>query len=137
MFRELDELKKWLTGLFVIVLLTGGCSVNELRLNDAHNGTQKELTRDQVLCITLESNPTTGYSWQVAEIDKAILRQVGDAEYKSSASGNPPVVGAGGTETFRFETVSAGNTTLKLVYRRPWEKDAPPLKTYTVQIAVR
>lgn len=137
MFRELDELKKWLTVLFVIVLLTGGCSVNEVRLNDSHTGMQKELTRDQVLFVTLESNPTTGYSWQVAEIDKAVLRQVGNSEYKSSASGNPPVVGAGGAETFRFETVSAGNSTLKLVYRRPWEKDVPPIKTYTLQIAVR
>jgi inhibitor of cysteine peptidase len=137
MFRELDELKKWLTGFFVIVLLTGGCSANEVRLNDAHDGIQKELTRDRVLFITLESNPTTGYSWQVAEIDQSILRQVGDAEYKSSATGNPPKVGAGGTETFRFETVSTGSTTLKLVYRRPWEKDVPPIKTYTVQISVR
>lgn len=137
MFRELDELKKWLTVLFVIVLLTGGCSANEVRLNDTQNGTQKELTRDQVLFIALESNPTTGYSWQVSEIDQAIFRQVGDAGYKSSASGNPPMVGAGGTETFRFEPVSAGNTTLKLVYRRPWEKDVPPIKTYTVQVTVR
>lgn len=137
MFRGLDTLKKWFMVLFVITLLTGGCRANEIRLDDTHNGMQKELTRDQVLFVTLESNPTTGYSWQVDELDQSILRQVGDSEYKSSAPGNPPVVGAGGTETFRFETVSVGNTTLKLVYRRPWEKDVPPIKTYTIQITVR
>lgn len=137
MFRGLDELKKWFMVLFVITLLTGGCRANEIRLDDRHNGMQKELTRDQVLFVTLESNPTTGYSWQVDELDQSILRQVGDPEYKLSAPGNPPVVGAGGMETFRFETVSVGNTTLKLVYRRPWEKDVPPIKTYTIQITVR
>jgi inhibitor of cysteine peptidase len=137
MFRALDELKNWLFGLFVILLLTGGCSVSEVRLDDTHNNSQKEIVRGQTLMVTLASNPTTGYSWQVAEADKAVLRQVGDAEFKSSAPSNPPLVGAGGTETFHFESIGAGTTTLRLVYRRSWETGVPPIKTYTVQIAVR
>jgi len=137
MFRALDELKNWLFGLFVILLLTGGCSASEIRMDDTHNNSQKEIVRGQTLVVTLASNPTTGYSWQVAEADKALLRQVGDAEFKSSASSNPPLVGAGGTETFRFETNGAGTTTLKLVYRRSWETSVPPIKTFTVQVVVR
>lgn len=137
MFHALDELKNWLAGLFVILLLTGGCSVSQVNLDDTHNATRHELARGQELVITLTSNPTTGYRWEIAEADKAIVRQVGDAEYKSSASGNPPLVGAGGAETFRFETIGAGTTTLKLVYRRSWETGVPPIKTYTVQVTVR
>jgi len=137
MFRALDELKNWLFGLFVILLLTGGCSASEIRMDDTHNNSQKEILRGQTLVVTLASNPTTGYSWQVAEADKAVLRQVGDAEFKSSAPSNPPLVGASGTETFRFETIGAGTTTLKMIYRRSWEKDVPPIKTFTVQVVVR
>lgn len=137
MLRELDEIKKWLAGLFVIVLLTGGCSPTQVQIDKSHNGAQKELTRGQTLLVTLESNPTTGYSWQVAEVNQAVLRQNGDAEYKPQSATNPPVVGAGGTETFRFEAANAGATTLKLIYRRPWEKDVAPLLTYTVQVTVR
>ena len=136
MFDGLNTLKQWLVGLFVLLLLTGGCNAPEVKLDDTHNGSQKEIARGQTLLTTLESNPTTGYSWQVAEIDQVILRQVGDAEYKSAAS-NPSMVGTGGTETFRFETAGTGTTSLKLVYRRPWEKDVPPIKTYTVQVTVR
>ena len=137
MFRALDELKNWLFGLSVILLLTGGCSAFEIRMDDTHNSSQKEILRGQTLVVTLASNPTTGHSWQVAEADKAVLRQVGDAEFKSSASSNPPLVGAGGTETFHFETIGAGTTTLKMIYRRSWEKDVPPIKTFTVQDVVR
>jgi inhibitor of cysteine peptidase len=137
MFHALDELKNWLGALFVILLLTGGCSTSQIFLDDARNNTQQELARGQELVVTLASNPTTGFRWEVAEADKAILRQLGNAEYKSSASGNPPLVGAGGTETFRFESIGAGTTTLKLVYRRSWETGVPPIKTYTVQVAVR
>ena len=45
MFRALDELKNWLMRVFVILLLTGGCSASEVRLNDTHNNTQKEIAR--------------------------------------------------------------------------------------------
>ena len=118
--------------LFVLV----GCGPSEVRLDANANGTQKEIQRGTVLFITLDSNPTTGYSWQVAPIEPAIVRQVGNAEYKASAAA-PGIVGSGGTETFRFEPLSAGTTTLKLNYQRPWEKDVAPIKTFTVQITVR
>jgi inhibitor of cysteine peptidase len=137
MFRALDELKNWLGALFVILVLTGGCNASQINLDDTHNNTQQEVVRGQELIVTLASNPSTGYRWEVAEADKAVLHQVGDAEFKSSAPSNPPLVGAGGTETFRFESIGAGTTTLKLVYHRSWEKDVPPIKTFTVQVVVR
>jgi inhibitor of cysteine peptidase len=85
--------------------------------------------------VTLESNPTTGYSWQVMEIDNAILVQEGDPEYKQ-ASGTSGLVGAGGTETFRFKAVGTGETTLSLGYARPWES-VPPIQSFTIQVSVQ
>jgi len=137
MFRALDELKNWLFGMFVILLRAGGCRASQVHLDDTHNNSQKEIVGGQTLVVTLVSNPTTGYRWEVAEADKAILRQVGAAEFKSSAPSNPPLVGAGGTETFRFETNGAGTTTLKMIYRRSWETSVPPIKTFTMQVVAR
>lgn len=137
MLRALDELKKWLVTWLVIVLLTGGCSPTQVQINQAHNGVQKELARGQIMLVTLDSNSATGYSWQVAEVNPAVLRPSGDAEYKPQSASDPPRVGAGGTATFRFEAANAGATTLKLVYRRSWEKDIAPLLTYTVPVTVR
>jgi len=135
MFGKPHESRMLVVVLMVGLMILVGCGASEVRLDANANGTQKDLSRGQVLLITLESNPTTGYSWQVVPVDPAILKQVGNAEFKSSAP--PPVVGAGGTETFRFETVGAGTTTLKLNYHRPWEKDVPPVITVMLLITVR
>ena len=48
-------------------------------------------------------------------------------------------IGAPNMETFRFEAVKAGQTALKLVYHRPWEKnvDVEPSETFSVQVVIR
>ena len=100
------------------------------------NGSQVELSPGQVLEVTLASNPTTGYSWEVSEVDQAVLKQVGEAEFREAPKEDEQMVGVGGTETFRFSS-AAGDTTLALVYHRPWEKDVEPLEIFTVQVVVR
>ena len=88
-----------------------------------------------VLVVTLVSNPTTGYSWQVMEIDNAVLIQEGGPEYKQSPN-TEGLVGTGSMETFRFETIGAGEVKLELGYMRPWES-ALPLETFTIQMVVQ
>jgi inhibitor of cysteine peptidase len=86
-----------------------------------------------MLVISLEGNPTTGYMWDVAELDDQVLRQIGETEFKPESD----AIGAGGVQTLRFETVNSGQTTLKLVYHRPWEEGVEPLETFTIQVVVR
>jgi hypothetical protein len=45
------------------------------------------------------------------------------------------LVGAPGTQTFRYETVGAGTTRLGLTYQRPWTGEAAG--TFTVTIVVK
>lgn len=92
------------------------------------NGTVTVRTGEQV-SVTLPSNATTGFSWQVA--DRGGLTQVGEAEYKVSPS---TLSGAGGTETFRFRADVAGDGTLRLEYRRPWEAGTPAETTWQTRI---
>ena len=68
------------------------------------------------------------------ELDKTILIQDGDPEYKQSA-GSDGLVGAGGTETIRFKAVGPGETSLRLGYMRPWES-VPPINNFEIQIKV-
>jgi inhibitor of cysteine peptidase len=100
-------------------------------------GSQVELEEGQILVVTLESNPTTGYRWEQAENQESILEQMGEAEFKPSETGEPPLVGAGGWEIFRFKAISAGQMTLQLVYHRSWEEGVEPLKTFSLQVVVR
>ena len=106
-----------------------------VEVNEENDGKQVELDLGQILVVTLESNPSTGYRWEVAETNESILEQLGEAEFRPSDTGDPPLVGAGGWEIFRFKAGSPGQMVLNLVYRRPWE-DVEPLKTFSIEVIV-
>ncbi len=108
----------------------------DVNVDEDDDGGEVVLKQGQVLVVTLESNPSTGYSWAVLENQNPILEQVGESEYKPSEQGDPPMVGAGGWEIFRFKAVNSGQTTLKLVYRRPWETEANSANTFTIDVVV-
>jgi inhibitor of cysteine peptidase len=86
---------------------------------------------NQEFVIALDSNPTTGYSWQES-YDGSLLNLVKD-EYKpdEKAAG---LVGAGGTQYFRFKALKAGQTEITLVYKRPWETEILEQKVFTIDI---
>lgn len=111
-------------------------TAGDVALGAEDNGSEVVLAAGQVLEVTLESNPTTGFSWQVSEVDGAVLAQVGEAVFQQAPTEGEQLVGAGGVETLQF-AASPGETTLTLEYRRPWEKDVDPLETFTVQVTVR
>ncbi|MCZ7392757.1 MAG: protease inhibitor I42 family protein [Candidatus Methanoperedens sp.] len=112
---------------------------DKINLNIDYNGRQMELTKGQTLNVTLEANPSTGYSWEVVELNKNIIHQIGEAEYQqiSNFTSEHPMVGAPVMQTFQFEVINTGQTTLKLVYRRSWEKDVAPLNNFSIDLAVR
>ncbi len=117
----------------VALMAVSGCAAKPaLALEAKDNGRQIELQKGQTLAISLEGNPSTGYTWEMAESEGSILRQVGEIEFKAESE----LVGAPGTQTLRFEAVEAGQMELKLVYHRPWEKDVQPLETFTLQVTV-
>jgi inhibitor of cysteine peptidase len=89
--------------------------------------------------IILESNPTTGYSWQLAEpLDEDIVELVSsEFEKKTPAEGEGEIVGAPGEEVWTFEAIGEGETEIKLEYVRPWETDVAPEETETFTVDVK
>src|ERR1700751_2530945 len=84
--------------------------------------------------IPLEANHTTGYSWRLAQpLDPAILKQLGE-KYEEDNSGG---VGVGGVETWTFQAMAKGATTLVFEYARPFEKNVPPAKTSKFKITIK
>jgi len=100
-------------------------SAETVDVNEADDGGQIELELGKLLVVTLESNPSTGYRWELLEDNESILKQFGEVEFKSSETSEPPI-----------KAVSAGQMTLELVYHRSWE-DVEPLKTFSIQVVVR
>ena len=120
------------------VLLLVNCrnSVGEVRLDDQNQGQQVEVKAGQFLVVSLISNPTTGYSWQVLENDETILVPQGEVSYQPDPK-REGLVGSGGTEVFRFKADQSGTVNLTLIYHRPWEQDVEPLQVYTVEVVVQ
>jgi len=84
--------------------------------------------------VSLESNPSTGYSWQTTKSPDGKIVQLLNSHYVDPSSGG--AVGAPGQEVWQFQAIGAGSTTMVLEYARPWELDTPPAQRYTLNINV-
>ena len=123
----------------LVLFVISACAVStagEVLAGAGEDGKQIQLKPGQALLVRLESNITTGYSWAIASLDGDALRSSGEPEYEAPAGGTNQRVGAGGSQVFRFQAASAGTATLQLAYRRPWEKDTPPVRTYHLTVVV-
>lgn len=129
------KVNNFIVVMLLMTIFAAGCGpTGEVRFDMADNGRQIEAEVGQILAISLESNPTTGFGWELIELEDPILQLMGEAEFQPSESNE--IVGAGGTETFRFEVASTGQTTLTLVYRRSWEEGVEPLETFSLNVIV-
>jgi inhibitor of cysteine peptidase len=130
-------MRKFMVVILAILVLVVACnSTNDVQLGAGENGSHMAVRKGQVLVVTLESNPTTGYRWEVASASEGILKQRGESEY---VQGNPDnnLLGYGGAETFRFDVVGTGEATLKLIYHRTFEQGVAPAQTYEVAMTAR
>jgi len=122
-----------------IILIATGCGSSgpsgpsPIMVDENNTGSTVELHTGGRLKVILEGNPSTGYTWEVATVDPSILRQDCEPEFEPESN----LIGASGKITMTFKAVSAGPTTLRLIYHRPWETDVPPLKTFEVAVVVR
>jgi inhibitor of cysteine peptidase len=85
------------------------------------------------LALTLDENPTTGYSWAL-ELSPG-LSVVAD-DY-AQAPGREGMAGAGGTHTWTIEATTAGTQTIAGHYRRPWENPPVDAETFALIVEVR
>jgi inhibitor of cysteine peptidase len=104
---------------------------NEIVVNAADDGRTIELGEGQVLVVRLEAHPSTGYGWQVAEsAQEGIVSQVGEIEFEPESD----LLCAPGTQIVRFQAHREGHSALRLEYRRPWEPQVEPTRTFHLQV---
>ncbi len=132
MYRKLSTLAI----ILAVFILATACSPQaaSLALNAENNGSQVEVKAGGQIVITLDGNPSTGYSWEAKDLDASMFELAGDPVFTSS---NPDLVGSGGTITLTFKALKAGTSTLALVYHRPWETGVEPINTFSVTVIVK
>jgi inhibitor of cysteine peptidase len=105
-----------------------------VRMTEQNSGQIVEIQAGQQIVITLKSNPTTGYKWELtSELNPAILELVSQ-EYIAPQGG---AIGAGGEEVWEFQGVGRGESSIVLEYRRSWEKNQPPVNSFFAKVVVR
>lgn len=107
-------------------------------LTRSDNNSTVTLKVGDTMSIALDSNPSTGFSWQLRVSDEKVVQAVGEPQFDLGPN-KTPMPGAGGTETFNLRAVGAGTATVTLVYVRPWETTVTPTPndTFTVQVTVQ
>ncbi|MFN5745946.1 MAG: protease inhibitor I42 family protein [Methylococcaceae bacterium] len=125
-----------------IIMILQACAVplrsgaDNVIVTADNSGARIELKRPQLLSVRLPSNPSTGFTWSLVDINPDVLKLKGDgARFEPDRSG-AGLLGAGGTEVWEFKPVAEGDTVVRFEYRRPWEHGIEPIQTamYTVRI---
>jgi predicted secreted protein len=105
-----------------------------LKVTEKENGKKVYIAKGDLLSIKLETQPGTGYGWEIAKYDSTRTKLVKDSVQEGSGSGMP-----GGVEhyVFLFKALTRGSAELKLIYVRSWEKEVEPAKTFSIKLQIR
>ena len=145
--REQPAAGRWVTGwtplaairLLAVVgatslLPAAGAKPPSVRAADRDNNGMVRVAVGGTLVVRLDAQLETGYGWEVAIVDRQVLEPTGTPIVESIHTAQP---GVPEQQVFEFRAVRAGSTPLELHYRRPWEKDVPPQKVFSLRVEVR
>jgi predicted secreted protein len=113
--------------------IKSGANTNAtVRLTNTDTGKKVDLASGDILEIAFATTTMEGYTWQVMEVNGAVLKQMGEPVFirLSSNMGNP------GVQTWKFQAIGAGSTVLKLGYAQWFNKTAPN-PTFQVMVNVK
>lgn len=122
----------------ILLMFAAGCKTAEeyhSQLTMQDSGRTLVLKPGDSFRIALQSNPTTGFSWiEAGKTAPEVIRLT--AKRFVSAQKQKELVGAPCETEFIYKAVGAGETEIRLNYKRSWEKVAPA-KTFMLKISVQ
>lgn len=103
----------------LLALLLGGCTP---ALEETPPGSALDVRAGETFTLVLDSNPTTGYHWELLEEPDGRVVRLVEREYRAD---QPVAIGSGGMDVWSFEAVAPGTDTLSLGYFPPDETGDP------------
>ena len=118
-------MKPYLIGLLILTLAVansqGTTNMSEKIEEYLNPGEPIKVKAGQILAVRMESNPTTGYGWQLSKTLDNNIVLVTNAYIPPDSK----LIGAGGHEVWTFKAIELGSAEISLKYVRPWEKNQP------------
>ena len=105
--------------------------MGKVELTEKDNGSRVQLEVGEDLVLRLEAIPGAGYIWSVTVDIGRILSPVGEPVFERR---DPGLMGGVEYQVFTYKVISAGTLPLRYEYRRPWEKQKPPEREFTVTL---
>jgi inhibitor of cysteine peptidase len=107
-----------------------------ITIDEASDGKTIAASVGQRIVIRLKGNPTTGYSWIITKFEGDALGKQPQVQYVPDEVKDRRV-GVGGTFVVQMQAAKAGSVSIAMQYARPWEKNTPPIQTFSVTIEVK
>jgi inhibitor of cysteine peptidase len=124
-----------LIAITIITLMTACSSLpKQVSADASSSGKQIEIAVGGSIAVTLDSNATTGYSWELKGISNPAILEKTDNKYEAPTS---ELIGAGGKEVWTFKALKAGTTTLNMEYSQPWEGGQKGANSFSVTVVVK
>lgn len=110
-------------------------ALSALVIREGDNKKTFVVPQGQSVRVELPANRTAGYKWIVASTDRTFGYPATD-KYSSTST----ATGSGGTQKLTWKTKAPipmiGTHKVVLEYRRPWEENVKPLKTFTFSVTI-
>jgi len=130
------------TMLSILLSSTAGLAMMQsspdgMTITEKDNMGEVQIALGGILTVKLEVIPGTGYAWHVIRNDPGLLKPMGESFFEPKlVDPRKKIVGAPEDQVFGFRAQGKGNNTLSLEYRRLWEKEVAPLKTFSVTVQI-
>ena len=96
-----------------------GKTLTEINLTQADNGKSIQIGLGEIVRISLDENPSTGFRWALEQGNDKVLELLTSDYIQASA----PRVGVGGQRVWRFAGKKSGDVRLVMVHRRAWNEE--------------
>jgi inhibitor of cysteine peptidase len=119
-----------------LLLMVTACASTpkQLSVDESFSGKQADIAAGGSITVTLDSNATTGYSWQLMGIsDNTVLEKTNNV-YEAPTSG---LMGASGKEVWTFQALRAGKATVTMEYGQPWTGGQKDANNFVLTVVVK
>ncbi len=140
-FKFSTSTKKVLIIVGLLLIIGGGIGIYSfLRYTQSQaavnipNAGDGSFADQQTLEIALESNPTTGYSWEYT-VDGDALIMISKS-HRSDCTETANVEGCGGQDIFTVVALGSGQSDITFNYFQPWEQNTVPSQSVIYHLTV-
>jgi len=131
--------------IFLLLALSSACTVfgpgvgpassGIVKVSESHDGQTVDVPQGGSLVVSLKSNPSTGYHWEVRDIsDREVLGEVG-REFRPGEA-PPDMVGVPGLDIWTFKALGRGSAHLRMGYIPPGRVSEDAEQTFDIQVNV-